>query len=142
MKLFFAFVLVVMSMTGHAQTPSDSITCLPNAMLREAARRNEKLIFYQKRDSINSAMLLTYQLIKKNDDSAITAYRKLDDNNKVIIAGQSMQISNVTAQRDLSVTRGDMWHDQAKRWKTKTFVVGGIGVGVSVFFFYQWIRSK
>ena len=146
MKIFFGVLFFLASIKLTAQdtakhSPADSVTCIPNSQLRQAARINEQHKILLKADSLKDIKITLLQGQINNRDSAMFLHLKIDSNNNELLAYRTRQLDLSNQKYKVEVDFAAEVQKAYNKQRLLKFTVGGIGIGVSGFLLYELIRK-
>lgn len=128
--------MVLMKYAGISQTSKDSITCLPNSQLRKVIRSNEE----------GKIAIAELALMKENNNALLLRISYKDDIIQQYINQDSIQMQIITnfeiqvKALEEKIAINEKWvkdlRKQLRRQKTKTFLVGTLGVLTTAATFY------
>jgi len=130
LRVFLFIMVLFTSQAAIAQPAVDSITCLPNSVLRKAARANEELKIARmeiQQYKINTDTLMRWVALK---DSIINKAARMEENRADAILNLNTQISAYAYKAMVDSTRIGYLEVSVKKHKRNSWIAGGAGLVV------------
>ena len=127
MRILTAIFILLISLSASAQT-KDSVTCIPNAQLRQAVRMYESYKILKIADSLKDLKITLLTAQASNRDSVVSLYIQADSNSQRLLFFKSQQLDFANQKYKLEVNYAAVVEKAYKKERLKLFVVGGIAV--------------
>ena len=127
MRILTAIFILLISLSASAQT-KDSVTCIPNAQLRQAVRMYESYKILKIADSLKDLKITLLTAQASNRDSVVSLYIQADSNSQRLLFFKSQQLDFANQKYKLEVKYAAVVEKAYKKERLKLFVVGGIAV--------------
>ena len=127
MRILTAIFILLISLSASAQT-KDSVTCIPNAKLRQAVRMYESYKILKIADSLKDLKITLLTAQASNRDSVVSLYIQADSNSQRLLFFKSQQLDFANQKYKLEVNYAAVVEKAYKKERLKLFVVGGIAV--------------